>query len=142
MKISAKTDYACQALLELAIHWPSTEPLQIQDIAKRRNIPIKFLTHILIQLKQLGFVQSTRGKLGGYILSKAPNSITLADVVKGFSEMQMTPHKPKKGRNNQDAIRMFLKEADEVLLSFMNHVTFEEIVKRSQGLEKVHMYSI
>lgn len=142
MKVSAKTDYACKALLELALHWPNTEPLQVQDIAKGQNIPMKFLTHILIQLKQLGYVQSARGKHGGYVLLKAPSAITLADVVKGFSDMQLTPIKPNKGSNKRDVIRMFLEEADEVFVGFMNRVTFEEIVKRSQGLEKVHMYTI
>ena len=86
MKINAKTEYACRALLELSMHWPMTTPLQIQTIATHQKIPMKFLTHIMIQLKQLGLVQSIRGKMGGYILSKAPKDICLKDVFAHFSE--------------------------------------------------------
>ena len=49
MKIIAKTDYACRALLELSLHWPKQEPLQVTAIADNQQIPIKFLIHILIQ---------------------------------------------------------------------------------------------
>lgn len=69
MKISAKIDYACRALLiELGLHWPDNRPMQVSAIAKRQKIPMNFLVHILITLKELGYVDSIRGKSGGYVL--------------------------------------------------------------------------
>src|SRR2546427_7062657 len=84
MKISAKIDYACRALIELALHWPDRTPLQIRTIAKRQKIPIKFLVHILIHLKQLGLTQSVRGKSGGYVLAQSPTNIKLNMIIKSF----------------------------------------------------------
>ena len=77
MRISAKIDYACRALLELSLHWPNNIPLQINTIAQNQQMPVKFLTQILLQLKQIGYVQSVRGKKGGYLLAKAPQKIRL-----------------------------------------------------------------
>ena len=66
MKVSAKTDYACLAMLELAAHYGSKEPLRIRTIADEHGIPSRFLVQILLQLKGAGFVASTRGAAGGY----------------------------------------------------------------------------
>ncbi len=81
MNISAKTEYACLAIMELAAHYGSGKPLQIGVIAKRHGIPPRFLVQILLQLKGAGFVSSTRGASGGYQLIKDPADITLADVM-------------------------------------------------------------
>jgi Rrf2 family protein len=70
MKLSAKSDYALRAILELSLHWPKNEPLSLTTIAKRQQIPLKFLSHILLHLKDIGLVHSLRGKEGGYLLAK------------------------------------------------------------------------
>ena len=84
MKISAKMDYACRALLELALHWPDLTPMQISEIAKRQEIPIKFLVHIMIHLKERGYVNSVRGNKGGYLLAKAPAEIHFGEVIENL----------------------------------------------------------
>ena len=84
MKISAKIDYACRALLELALHWPNKEPLPITEIADKEKIPVKFLVHILINLKNLGYIQSVRGNRGGYLLVKNPSEINLLEVIQNL----------------------------------------------------------
>ena len=84
MNISAKTEYACRALLELSLQWPNVAPRQIADIAVRQKMPTKFLIHILIALKGLGFVDSSRGKSGGYYLTASPQTIKLVDVIRHF----------------------------------------------------------
>ena len=65
MRISARCDYACKALLELTLHWPSKEPLQLHTISENQGISTKYLVHILIQLKRMGLIESIRGKQGG-----------------------------------------------------------------------------
>jgi Rrf2 family protein len=81
MKVSAKTEYACLAMLELAAHWGSGEPVRIRSIADEHGIPSRFLVQILLQLKGAGFVASTRGASGGYQLVKPPEEITLGEVM-------------------------------------------------------------
>ena len=80
MNLSAKTEYACVALLELAKHYGSQVPLQAKAIAQQHDIPPRFLVQILLQLKGAGLVSSTRGAAGGYELARDPQSIALADV--------------------------------------------------------------
>ncbi|MGB3241335.1 MAG: Rrf2 family transcriptional regulator, partial [Candidatus Omnitrophota bacterium] len=62
MRISARCDYACRALLELSLHWPNEAPVHIQQISENQKIPERYLVQILIQLKRLGLVTSSRGK--------------------------------------------------------------------------------
>ena len=81
MKVSAKTEYACLAMLELAAHFGSGEPVRIRTIADEHGIPSRFLVQILMQLKGAGFVASTRGASGGYQLIKAPEEISLGEVM-------------------------------------------------------------
>ena len=81
MTISAKVEYACVAILELAARYDSDEPVRIRDIADAHGIPSRFLVQILLQLKGAGLVQSTRGATGGYALAKPPEAISLADVM-------------------------------------------------------------
>jgi Rrf2 family protein len=81
MKVYAKTEYACIAVLELARSHDRSEPVRIRDIADRHGIPPRFLVQILLQLKGAGLVQSTRGASGGYQLARSPDQITLYDVM-------------------------------------------------------------
>jgi Rrf2 family protein len=81
MKLSAKTEYACLAILQMAQEYESAEPLQIRRIADEQGIPSRFLVQILLQLKGAGLVFSTRGAAGGYRLARPPQEITLAEVI-------------------------------------------------------------
>jgi len=81
MKVAAKTEYACLAILELAARYGSGEPVRIRDIAEPHGIPARFLVQILLQLKSAGLVNSTRGAAGGYQLVKSPEEITLGQVM-------------------------------------------------------------
>ncbi len=142
MKISAKTDYACRALLELALYWPKKAPVSINTIATNQQIPINFLPHILIQLKQLGYVESIRGNKGGYVLAKSPKQIRVSEVVKGFTEAQLTPSKQTARFKKFDVMGSIWQEADQILQNFMGSINFEDISKRERSLTKIPMYTI
>ena len=142
MKISAKTDYALKALLELSLHWPKQEPLQIHAIAKKHKISIKFLIHIMIQLKQMGYVQSLRGKKGGYVLIKAPKDIILSEVLIQFGELDLNITNPKKGNNKSDIFENIWRDANSILLEYFSSINFDEFVKRARSMESINMYSI
>jgi Rrf2 family protein len=81
MKLSARTEYACLAMLQLAEDYASGEPMQIRRIADEHGIPSRFLVQILLQLKGATLVASTRGAAGGYRLSRPPEDISLANVI-------------------------------------------------------------
>lgn len=81
MNLSARTEYACLAAIDLAARFDSGEPVPVRDIADAHSIPTRFLVQILLQLKSAGLVISTRGSAGGYQLAKSPAAITLLDVV-------------------------------------------------------------
>jgi Rrf2 family protein len=81
MKISAKTEYACIAMLELALQHESDEPVRIREIAQRHNVPARFLVQILLQLKGAGLVASVRGASGGYQLIVPPEDIPLGKIM-------------------------------------------------------------
>ena len=81
MQFSAKTEYACLAILELSLHQNDIRPLRIDDIASRHGIPSRFLVQILLQLKAAGIVLSIRGAAGGYRLAKPADTISLGEVM-------------------------------------------------------------
>ena len=65
----------------LAERYPSTQPLQVEEIATAQSIPENYLRRLLIALKRGGLVLSQKGPSGGYILARPPSRITMADVV-------------------------------------------------------------
>ncbi|MFA4857910.1 MAG: Rrf2 family transcriptional regulator [Candidatus Margulisiibacteriota bacterium] len=80
MKITFKGDYALKAVLDLSIN--AGRPEKIEDIARRQDIPLKFLEQILLALKKGGFVRSVRGRKGGYALARLPEKITMGEVIR------------------------------------------------------------
>jgi Rrf2 family transcriptional regulator, cysteine metabolism repressor len=81
MKISAKSEYACLAVLALAQFGRGTAPVRIRDIAETYCIPERYLVQILLQLKGAGLVVSTRGAMGGYRLAREPEAISLGAIL-------------------------------------------------------------
>ncbi len=86
MRITAKVDYAVRAGIELARAYPDDGsrpvPLTRQAIAEAQEIPAKFLEHILADLKRSRLVASVRGAEGGYWLDRAPELVTMADIIR------------------------------------------------------------
>src|SRR4030081_3549910 len=81
MNISVKGEYALHAVFDLSTQTPG-QPVKIADIAKRQQIPQKFLELILASLKQGGFVESRRGAEGGYMLAVPAENITVGGVLR------------------------------------------------------------
>lgn len=82
MLVTARAEYACLAMLELAaLYGGDPKPARLADVADRHDIPQRFLVQILLQLKGGGLVASTRGAAGGYHLARPPEEISLADIL-------------------------------------------------------------
>jgi Rrf2 family protein len=83
MKISRRTDYALRALFTLVDYYGQS-PIPIRELARRNDIPKRFLEQIMLELKAKGWVDSLAGLRGGYILARSPRKITMGEVVRHF----------------------------------------------------------
>jgi len=83
MRVSKKTDYALRALFTLVDHYGGV-PIPIRELARRNDVPKRFLEQIMLALKTQGWVDSTAGIRGGYFLAKSPDKITMGQVVRHF----------------------------------------------------------
>lgn len=83
MRISAKTDYAVRAAVELGGAQEGCL-LKAERIAEAQDIPLNFLENILAQLRQAQIVESRRGPEGGYLLARPAKEITIADVIRAI----------------------------------------------------------
>lgn len=81
VKVSTRGDYAARALVSLALRADDAGPTSVRDIAERTGLPQPYLEQILLALKGAGLVRSKRGVGGGYVLARASDEITLADIV-------------------------------------------------------------
>jgi len=142
MRISAKIDYACRALIELSLHWPNNIPMQINTIAQNQQIPTKFLTQILLILKQIGYVQSVRGKKGGYLLSKAPQKIWLNELVQSFGGIGFSAAENKHNGNSDHTMDLIWDEIDESVLKVMGEINFETICDRKRSRDRAFTFQI
>ena len=96
MKISAKAEYACLAILALARQRSGDPPVRIREISEAHDIPERYLVQILLQLKRAGLVTSTRGASGGYRLARPAGSISLGEVLNAIDGPDAPPREPLK----------------------------------------------
>jgi len=83
MRVSKETDYALRALFTLVEHFGGA-PIPIRELARRNDVPKRFLEQIMLKLKAQGWVESVAGVRGGYVLAQDPGTITMGEVVRYF----------------------------------------------------------
>lgn len=81
MHISKKSEYALRALLSIARRGGSG-PVQITELSEKDRIPVKFLEQILLTLRKADILTSKRGVGGGYMLNRAPDQITVGEIIR------------------------------------------------------------
>ena len=142
MKLSQRGEYGLRALLVLGMnHGP--EVVRIRDIAQQQNIPRRFLEQILNDLKSAGFVQSRRGVAGGYRLQRAPDEISLADIIRhlegplapvgcvsvNYYQRCSCPDEAK------CAIRSVMQEVRDAIVGALEGVTVSHLCDRVRDLQ-------
>jgi Rrf2 family protein len=135
MRISAKAEYACVAMLELAANYSEPQPVRIKAIADAQNIPQRFLVQILLQLKTAGLVASVRGASGGYQLAHPPESVSLAQVITAIDDRTLTPRSALAEANRSPLVSALLSVWREVQAEEQHHLerlSLAEILRRSQ----------
>ena len=105
MKLTTKGRYAVMALADIA-KLDQNEPISLRDISLRQGISLLYLEQIFLKLKKKNIVVSARGTNGGYVLSKKPKEIKLADIFSAVDEKLKTLNckkDSKKGCNGKTA---------------------------------------
>ena len=123
MNISVKGEYALHALFDLASQPPGT-PVKIGDIARRQKIPQKFLELILAGLKQGGFVESRRGAEGGYLLLRAPETLTAGEVLRFVEGPQA---RGRSRRRSESPFADMWQQVDQAVSDVLDHTTFADL---------------
>jgi len=146
MKITYKCDYALKAVLDLALHHGG-ELVTIHDMAKRIDAPIKFLEQVLLTLKNGGFIESRRGSVGGYLLSKSPDKITIGEVVRFIDGPTDPISCVKEGYSNcADINRCVFKKiwqkVSKATSDIIDNVTFGDLVSQVSTGQEALAYSI
>ena len=134
MNISATTEYACVAMLELAANYGLDEPVPTRAIAERHGVPDRFLVQILLQLKAAGLVASTRGAAGGYRLVCPPAEVSLGqvmDVIGGSTSAVRDPSASAESPAVKVLMKAWQDVADEVG-GMLDGITFAELVDRAK----------
>jgi len=135
MRISAKAEYACVAVLELAANYQAPEPLRIKAIADAQGIPQRFLVQILLQLKTAGLVVSVRGASGGYQLARPPEKISLADVITAIDDRGLTARSALGEAHRSPAVEVLLatwREVQEQEQRLLEGLTLADLLRRAQ----------
>lgn len=133
IRLSKATQYAVQGLIHLACAKPGDFSLA-EDSAMARKLPKSFLAKLFQRLARRGLLESRRGMSGGYSISRAPEAITLAEIVDAIEE-------PAQGRqrcllglrlcgtDRPCAVHGGVSRAENILLDRLKRVTLADLVK-------------
>ncbi|MGH9087659.1 MAG: RrF2 family transcriptional regulator [Acidimicrobiales bacterium] len=137
MKVSTRGDYACRALLSLALH--TSQTTSVRDIAERTGLPQPYLEQILLALKGAGLVRSKRGVGGGYVLARDPAEITLAQIVSAVDGPIVAgdfgePHANGAcDHEGQCVLLTVWAEVGETMRRYLQSFTLDDVAARAQG---------
>ncbi|OVE73433.1 hypothetical protein BVX93_01620 [bacterium B13(2017)] len=133
MKISTRSRYGLRLLINLAINYP-VKPLLLKEIASNEEISEKYLSLIILPLKGAGFINSTRGAHGGYLLTKSPSEITVYDAINvlegNISIVECVLHPQICQRLSVCTTRNFWCELNETIISKMKSVTLQDLIDK------------
>ena len=143
MKVSAKTEYACIAMLELASQYGTGEPVRIRRIAERHSVPPRFLVHILLQLKGAGLVASVRGAGGGYRLIKPPEDVSLGQVMGVVNSASQETVAATNASPDSPAVKVLVQTWQEVNAAqsqMLESISLAELLERAKGQDNEMYY--
>jgi Rrf2 family protein len=151
MKLSTKTRYGVRAVFDIAYH-NAGRPTQARDIARRQDVPLRYLEQIFQELRRANLVDAKRGPKGGYFLSRTPESITLGDVIRavqGPIELLSTDDETPPGtRTSKQVPADIWRELAQKVSGVFDSVTIRDLCSRGEALGinrgdgTTHMYFI
>ncbi|OHB60824.1 MAG: hypothetical protein A2167_00760 [Planctomycetes bacterium RBG_13_46_10] len=140
-KLSNKCKYALRAVFELSLR-VSSFPVKIHQIAESQQIPSRFLEVILAELKQGGFVESRRGKEGGYILAKRANNLTVGDIISFIhsnGDNGSLAEQDKTDLIGSYAFSKLWQSVSKAVADIYNNTTFADLVEEELAKRKKYV---
>jgi Rrf2 family protein len=145
MRLATKTRYGVRAIFDIAYHSQGqpTVAAQAKEIARREDIPLRYLEQIFQDLKRAGLVESKRGPRGGYYLKRGPGEITLADVVVALQgpveemfvlENEAATADPARPVCSRHITAALWEELAQHVASWLASVTIADLVRRGAEL--------
>ena len=136
MKLSTRARYGTRALLDLAQNY-GDQVIPIKDIARRQEISLSYLEHLIGPLVDARLIQSVRGAKGGLKLAKSPEAIKLSEVVsllEGPIEPVECIHDPEKcDRSQFCATRDIWNDMGRAINEVLDQTTLADLVSRQQA---------
>ncbi|MCY7320967.1 MAG: Rrf2 family transcriptional regulator [Phormidesmis sp. CAN_BIN36] len=148
MELSCKSEYALLALIELAAHYDTGEPLQIRQISAQQNIPDRYLEQLLATLRRGGIIRSQRGAKGGYTLAREPWKINILDVIICLDGLETQPkdqdNDARSGRTVEGAVVFEIwQEAHQAANEVLQKYTLQDLRDRRDSRQQLDfMYYI
>ena len=138
MRVTAKGEYATQAVLHLTRQYPDV--VTIQDISQRHHIPLKYLEQILLELKHGGILESKRGVHGGYTLARHPNKISVGEVLRivdgAFTESSCTHARERLGAECAEGencgLRQLWQNVQDAVEKILFETTFDDVRRSTE----------
>lgn len=140
MKITKKGEYALEALLDLAGCY-GEKTLNLRELSESNKISYKFLEQIMTILKQTGFVESSKGKFGGYTLSRSPKQITLGEIIRTI-EGPLSPiasaaeMKKRIRQGRHPGLYFALLEVRNAIADIMDQKSLADVIEKSLELDR------
>ena len=142
MKLSTKGRYGMRAMLDLALQ-SGTEPVLIKDISKRQEVSDLYLQQLFNRLKTAGLVRSTRGPKGGFMLTKPPSQISLADILQAMegstAPVECVDNATFCSRADSCVTRKVWAEIKKAMDGVLESTTLQDLVKQEER-NKVEVY--
>jgi len=130
MKLSTKGRYGVKAMVDLAIHYGG-EPISIKTISERQNISEYYLEQLFSPLRKAELIRSIRGAQGGYVLSRSPKDITIAEIMEVLEgPIEISSCLDEKSCNNVDccATRLLWAKIKNSIDSVTKSTTLQDIL--------------
>jgi len=147
MKLSTRGRYGLRALLDLAVHQGEGMVL-LKDIARRQEVSLPYLEHLITPLIAAGLVKSTRGARGGVLLVRPPAEVTLTEVVL-LLEGSIAPvdcvNDPKVCHRSTSCVtRDVWIQIKDAMTQVLDSTTLQDLVERQRQKEQTEtgMYHI
>jgi len=146
--VSQKCQYALRAMLELSLRYPAENVTTVGEIAEAQKIPIRFLEQILSKLRAGGYVESRRGKQGGYVIGVAPSGISIGEIIRfieGPSESVQCIRNPEGKHCSMQGGCVFKSlwmRAKDAMSEIFDSTTFQNLVDQHRLGAKVLDYTI
>jgi Rrf2 family protein len=139
VRISQKAEYAVRAALDLTLNAPKASGVHSSDVARRAQVPKKFLDAILLDLRKGGFVSSKRGPDGGHWLARDPARVTIGALLEAIDgPLIVAARKPRRRVAPADAcLEALWERVENAIRSVVDEVTLDDLRHQADALGAV-----